>query len=244
MSEYMTKWDASRLTGAAPGYTGYENGGQLTNLVKENPSAVLCIDEIEKADSDIFNVFLQIMEDGVLTSNQGEIISFKDILIIMTSNIGITEINQNTIGFSGHNNPKKDIKMKITSELKKTFKPEFLNRIDDIIIFRDLSEQDILQICKILLKKVKTKANKLGIKINFDKSAIAKICEIGYNKEYGARPLKRAISKHIEDMLADKILSGEIKSGDEISIIFSRNNFNLQHKNAVISTYKYGEINE
>jgi len=254
MSEYMERWEATRLIGAAPGYTGHDNGGQLTNIVKNNPEAVLCLDEIEKAHPDIFNIFLQIMEDGVLTSSKGEAVSFKDILIIMTSNIGSGEITHGAkpIGFSGDYSEETDIKVKITAVLKKTFKPEFLNRLDEIITFNRLTEKDILQVCKIMLKKVKSKARKIGIKVDFDRTAVVEIARLGFSKEYGARPLRRVVSAKIEDMLADKVLAGELNAGDDIHIVFNKKSFAIAKRRAVqvkemtskMTGEMRGEINE
>jgi len=230
MSELSERWDMTKLIGAAPGYIGYENGGQLTNKIKQNPESVLCLDEIEKADPGIYNLFLQIMEDGVLTSSQGETVSFKDVIIIFTTNTGTDEIT-NQIGFAGDYDEEKAKKAGVTAALKKTFKPEFLNRIDEVIVFNRLREKHVLEICSLLLKKIKQRANQIDLKISFDKSAIAELARIGYNKEYGARPLRRAISANVEDMLAEKILTGEIKSGDNIRIIYNENGFSAEKLN-------------
>jgi len=226
MSEYMTQWDASKLIGAAPGYIGYENGGQLTNKIKQNPESVLCLDEIEKAAPNIYNFFLQIMENGVLTSSQGETVSFKDTIIIFTTNVGSGE-TATSIGFAGYDEEKAK-KADVTAALKKTFKPEFLNRIDEIVVFNRLEEKHILQICNNLLKKVKLRANRINLKISFDKSAVAELARIGYDKEYGARSLRRAISANIEDMLAEKVLTGEINKGDRIRVVYNENGFSAE----------------
>jgi ATP-dependent Clp protease ATP-binding subunit ClpC len=232
MSEFMFRWDATKLTGAAPGYTGYENGGQLTNFVKLNPHAVLCFDEIEKADPDIFNIFLQVMEDGRLTSGKGEAVSFRDILIIMTSNIGSEIIvrNNKPIGFGADYDGESEKKNKITAALKRTFKPEFLNRIDEVITFNRLNEKQVLQICRIMLKKVKQRAQNINIKLEFDKSAVAELARLGFDKEYGARPLRRVITAQIEDMLAEKVLAGELNAGDDVRIIFNESGFAAEKK--------------
>jgi len=232
MTEYMEKHNVSKLLGAAPGYIGYENGGQLTNLIAKNPESVLCLDEIEKADPEIFNTFLQIMEYGILTSSQGETVSFKDVIVIYTSNIGSDEITHcnKPIGFSDNYDEVADTKDKIKTALKKTFKPEFLNRIDDVIVFNRLSEKHVLEICGILLRKLKQRANRIDLKIDFDKSAVAELARLGYDKEYGARPLRRVIETEIEDLLADKILSGEIKAGNNIQVIFDKGKFAIVKK--------------
>jgi len=242
MSEYMARWDASRLTGAAPGYTGYEEGGQLTNLVKQTPSAVLCIDELEKAHPDVLNVFLQIMNDATLTSSQGEVVSFKDVLIIMTSNIGSEAYNKrSSIGFTGDANVESDITSDINIALKKALKPEFINRIDECVIFNRLYEKDIQKICKILLNKVKLQAAKIGIKLDFDASVISELSRIGYDTEYGARPLKRVIDVKINDMLADMIISDKLKSGLSATISFDGNEFSVKNIKAIKITKKYAE---
>ena len=225
MSEYSSRWDIVRMTGAAPGYLGHENGGQLTNMVKENPQSVLCIDEIEKVHPDVYNIFLQIFDDGILTSSQGETVSFKDILIIMTSNIGSDELanGDKPIGFAKYN--KVDSKSKLDSALKQTFKPEFLGRIDEVITFNKLNVNHIFQICGIMLNELKQRAAKVGITVEFDKSVAVELVRLGYSEKYGVRPLKRVISAKIEDLLADKIISGELKSGEEIRITFNENGF-------------------
>jgi len=206
MSELSERWDITKLIGAAPGYIGYENGGQLINKIKQNPESVLCLDEIEKVDPQIYDIFLQIMEDGILTSSQGETVSFKDTLIIFTTNAGTSEIT-NPIGFTGCNDDKAK-KAYITAALKKTFNPEFLNRIDEIVVFNQLDEKHILQICNIQLRKLKQRANRINLKISFAKNAVTELARIGYDKEYGARSLRRAISANIEDMLAEKVING------------------------------------
>jgi ATP-dependent Clp protease ATP-binding subunit ClpC len=246
MSEFMTKWDSSKLTGAAPGFTGYESGGVLTNMVRDNPTAVLCIDEIEKAAPEIFNVFLQVFDEAHLTSSQGESISFKDILIVMTSNIASEVIigSDKFIGFSKNNiSYELDVKSKVNSALKKTFKPEFLNRIDEIITFNQLNENHVEQICMIMLDKVKSRAQKLDIKINFDSNVVKELIKLGFDKEYGARPLRRVITAKIEDYLADSVISGELKSDDEINIVYNKNGFVMEKKKSIKIKKGYGESN-
>ncbi|MDR2560080.1 MAG: AAA family ATPase [Oscillospiraceae bacterium] len=236
MSEYSTRWDTSRLTGAAPGFLGYENGGILTNLVKENPKAVLCFDEIEKSADEVRSMLLQILEDGILTSSQGEVVHFNDMLIILTSNVGAREISsgEKMMGFSKTNNVEEYTRDKIEKALKLEFRPEFLNRIDEIIMFNKLIEKDVNQICKIMLKKIKSKAQRIGIKIDFDKTAITELVKLGYSENYGARELRRTISRQVEDLLADKIILGELSAGDNIHLLFdSKNGFAAVKKKAV-----------
>ncbi|GHU77065.1 hypothetical protein FACS1894188_10620 [Clostridia bacterium] len=230
MSEYMLKHEVSKLTGAAPGYVGHENGGLLPNLVKQNPKAVLCLDEIEKAHPDVFNIFLQIMEDGILTSSQGETISFRDILVIMTSNIGVKESGRK-IGFFNDKNEKDSIERRVSETLKSVFRAEFLGRLDEVILFSELNEQNIFQICNIMLKEVKSKARNLGIKIDFDKTAVAELAKLGYDAEYGARPLRGVISAKIVDTLSDKILAEELNYGDNVRVMFDENGFVFFNQN-------------
>jgi ATP-dependent Clp protease ATP-binding subunit ClpC len=226
MSEYMAKHEASKLTGAAPGYTGYETGGRLTNLIKQHPHSVLCIDEMEKAHPDIFDLFLQILEDGVLTSSQSEVISFADVLIIMTSNLGAKEFNSK-IGFAASENSErvKEVVKHMVSTLKTTFRPEFLGRIDDVIIFNKLSEREVLTVCKNMLKAVAFRAQILEIKLGFSKTSIAELVKLGYNEEYGVRQLRHVIARKIEDVLADRVLFGELNPGDDIQVKFGKKGF-------------------
>jgi len=246
MSELSSRWDISRLTGAAPGYISHEHGGQLTNLIKANPSAILMLDEIEKAHPDVYNIFLQIFDDGRLTSSQGETVSFKDILIIATSNVGSSELSncEKPIGFTGNKNKEIITREKIMEAMKRTFKPEFLNRLDDIIIFNKLTKKDALQISKLLLDKVKARALELGIKIEFDKSVAGEITRLGYDAENsGARELRRTVTINIEDMLADEVLMNRLHSGDEIRVVFSENNFAVEKKKSTKTKKGYGESN-
>ena len=238
MSEFSLDADSKKLTGAPNGYIGYENGSMLVNTVKMKPYSVLCLDEIEKAHPDIFNVFLQIMEDGVLTSALGETVSFKDVLIIFTSNLGSFEISQTSksIGFSRDCEKENNINIDVKIALKKTFKTEFLNRIDEVITFNQLSENDILKICKIELDKVIERAKNLNIEVDFDESAIQEIAKLGFDKEYGARPLKRVISAKIEDLLADKVLLGELNYGDKIRISYNNGGFIVVKKYLTAAT--------
>jgi ATP-dependent Clp protease ATP-binding subunit ClpC len=214
MSEYMEKHAVSKLIGSPPGYIGFDEGGQLTGKIRRKPYSVVLFDEIEKAHPDIFNILLQIMEDGMLTASDGRKASFKNAVVIMTSNVGarlITESRQN-LGFVSANEPE-DKKKLILGELKKTFKPEFINRVDDVIIFNKLSKDDIGRICVNMLDDLSERASTLGMEISFDESAVEKLAQLGYDDKYGARPLRRVITSKVEDMLAQRIVEKQIGQG-------------------------------
>ena len=225
MSEYMEKHTASKLIGSPPGYVGYDEGGQLTEQVRRKPYSVILFDEIEKAHPDIFNMLLQILDDGILTDSQGVKVNFKNTIIIMTSNVGArTIMNQGeTLGFkSGEGEEKQisddDIKDNVLSELKKTFRPEFLNRVDDIIVFKSLKKEQIKIIANNLLKQLSLRLEKNEIYVDFDDSVVSFISDKGYDPEYGARPLKRAISTQIEDYIANLILDESVKKGEKYKL--------------------------
>lgn len=222
MSEYMEKHTVSRLVGSPPGYVGYDEGGQLTEAVRRKPYSVILFDEIEKAHPDIFNMLLQILEDGRLTDSQGRHVSFKNTVIIMTSNIGarlITE-KQQSLGFSGgQSNASSDYestRLLVTEELKKVFRPEFLNRVDDIIVFHKLTDTDIQKIAVKMLETLQSRLSDMEINITFSDEAIKAIAKAGYDPIYGARPLRRAITSNLEDTVSEKILDGSIKSGQQV----------------------------
>lgn len=223
MSEYMEKHTVSRLIGSPPGYVGFEEGGQLTEKVRRKPYSVVLFDEIEKAHPDVFNILLQILDDGILTDSTGRKVDFKNTIVIMTSNIGarlITE-KKRSFGFgAGEESAESDystLKELVTSELKKAFKPEFLNRVDDIVVFHKLSIDDIKVIAGKMLQKSAERLKNMNITIKFEDSAIQAVAEAGYDALYGARPLRREIQNSIEDKLSEKILDGSIKNGDEIT---------------------------
>lgn len=229
MSEYMEKHTVSKLIGSPPGYVGYGEGGYLTEAVRRKPYSVILFDEIEKAHPDVFNMLLQILDDGRLTDSQGKTINFKNTVIIMTSNVGATAIEKkNTLGFSSRN--EKELKeyerMKeiVNSELKIMFKPEFLNRVDDIIVFSKLKEEDILKITEILLNKLKNRLKNIDFDIDYSKKLVKKLSEMGYDKLYGARPLERIIKKELENKIADEILKNEILSDEKLFIDVKRGN--------------------
>ncbi|HNE93295.1 MAG TPA: ATP-dependent Clp protease ATP-binding subunit, partial [Chitinophagaceae bacterium] len=219
MSEYMEKFTVSRLIGAPPGYVGYEEGGQLTEKVRRKPYSVILLDEIEKAHPDIYNILLQVLDDGVLTDGAGRKIDFKNTLIIMTSNIGVRQLKEfgDGVGFataSRIQNQEENNKAVIEKALKKTFSPEFLNRIDDVIIFNSLSKENIFSIIDILMKGVTKRLGNLGFTLELTNEAKDFIAEKGYDVQYGARPLHRAIQKYLEDPLADEILNTKVQAGD------------------------------
>lgn len=219
MSEYMEKYSVSRLVGSPPGYVGYEEGGQLTDKIRTKPYSVVLFDEIEKAHPDVFNMLLQILDDGVLTDSQGRKVDFKNSVIIMTSNVGAKLITQKqtSFGFADEGGEKarnaEKIKEAVTNELKNTFRPEFLNRVDDIIVFDRLSKEDIENIAEKLLSVLSKRTEKLGISVEFSDEAVKKIADAGFDEIFGARPLKRAIQSQIEDLLSEEMLRGNVEKG-------------------------------
>ena len=229
MSEYMEKFTVSRLIGAPPGYVGYEEGGQLTEKVRRKPYSVILLDEIEKAHPDIYNILLQVLDDGVLTDGLGRKIDFKNTMIIMTSNIGARQLKDfgAGVGFttaSRIENAEENNKAVIEKALKRTFSPEFLNRIDDVVIFNSLTEDDIFSIIDILMKGVTKRLDNLGLKLELTEEAKKFISEKGYDSQFGARPLHRAIQKYLEDPLAEEILNMHIKNGDVLLASLDKEN--------------------
>jgi len=239
MSEYMEKHTVSKLIGSPPGYVGFEEGGQLTEKVRRKPYSVVLFDEIEKAHPDVFNMLLQILEDGRLTDSQGRTVDFKNTIIIMTSNVGarlITE-KQSSLGFNSENenaeeSEKKDIKELVTGELRKVFRPEFLNRVDDIIVFNKLNKDEIKQIAVKMLKTLENRLDKMNIKISFTDNAISEIADKGFDENYGARPLRRAIQNEIEDPLSEQMLEGKVKGGAVVTCDFADGQFTFTTANA------------
>lgn len=239
MSEYMEKHTVSKLIGSPPGYVGFEEGGQLTEKVRRKPYSVVLFDEIEKAHPDVFNMLLQILEDGRLTDSQGRTVDFKNTIIIMTSNVGarlITE-KQSSLGFNSENenaeeSEKKDIKELVTGELRKVFRPEFLNRVDDIIVFNKLNKDEIKQIAVKMLKTLENRLDKMNIKISFTDNAISEIADKGFDENYGARPLRRAIQNEIEDPLSEQMLEGKVKDGAVVTCDFTDGQFTFTTANA------------
>lgn len=239
MSEYMEKHTVSKLIGSPPGYVGFEEGGQLTEKVRRKPYSVVLFDEIEKAHPDVFNMLLQILEDGRLTDSQGRTVDFKNTIIIMTSNVGarlITE-KQSSLGFNSENEnaeegEKKDIKELVTGELRKVFRPEFLNRVDDIIVFNKLNKDEIKQIAVKMLRTLENRLDKMNIKISFTDNAVSEIADKGFDENYGARPLRRAIQNEIEDPLSEQMLEGKVKDGAVVTCDFADGQFTFTTANA------------
>ena len=235
MSEYMEKHTVSRIVGSPPGYVGFEEGGQLTEKVRRKPYSVLLFDEIEKAHPDVFNILLQILEDGILTDSQGRKVDFKNTVIIMTSNIGARLITDKKVSFGfsadgGETHLENDVKDEVLAELKNHFKPEFLNRVDDIVVFSKLSKDDIEKIAENMLKTLKVRLENIGVKVEFDKTAITAVAEAGFDAVYGARPLRRAIQSKIEDNLSEKILDGSIEKGKEYICKFENDEYRFTEK--------------
>ena len=221
MSEYMEKFSVSRLVGAPPGYVGYEEGGQLTEKVRRKPYSVVLLDEIEKAHPDIFNILLQVLDDGILTDGLGRRVDFRNTIIIMTSNIGVRDLKDfgSGIGFATaakRDNVEENMKSTIQNALKRVFSPEFLNRLDDVIVFNSLQREDIHQIIDITLKKVFDRIVQIGYNVELTEKAKDFLAEKGYDQQFGARPLNRAITKYLEDAVAEEILKGEIEEGGTI----------------------------
>ena len=228
MSEYMEKHAVSRLIGSPPGYVGYEEGGQLTEIIRHKPYSLVLFDEIEKAHPEVFNILLQVLDNGRLTDGKGRVVNFKNTIIIMTSNIGGHYIKEMAnIGFSSGHESKAEIeidtfKNKVRDELKNHFKPEFLNRIDEILIFNPLKKADIEKIVDKQLLEMKQKIEEKGMKITIDSSVKSYLVENGYSPEYGARPLKRLIQKVILDKVANEIIKGALKNGGKAKISFAK----------------------
>ena len=234
MSEYMEKHTVSKLIGSPPGYVGFDEGGQLTEMVRRKPYSVILFDEIEKAHPDVFNMLLQILDDGRLTDSQGRTVDFKNTVIIMTSNVGarlIVEKGTEKLGFksvddtSSKEKSQEEIKEAVLAELKKLFRPEFLNRVDDIIVFNRLSETEIKEIAGKMLDNLKSRVKSMEIDIDFSENAVAEIAKEGFDDTYGARPLRRAIQSKIEDSLSEKILEGKIAKGSKITCDFKDGEF-------------------
>ena len=224
MSEFMEKFAVSRLVGAPPGYVGYEEGGELTEKVRRKAYSVVLLDEIEKAHPDVFNILLQVMEDGRLTDNLNHTVDFRNVVLIMTSNIGSEKLIKGaSLGFQSSTKVAdhydyQQMKDKLTGELKNTFRPEFLNRVDEVIVFHALAKNELKQIIEIMLEKVKERLKEYELDLKTTPKVSDFLIEKGYDKVYGARPLRRAIQKFVEDPLAERILKGEISTGSTVEI--------------------------
>jgi ATP-dependent Clp protease ATP-binding subunit ClpC len=227
MSEFMEKHSVAKLVGAPPGYVGFDEAGQLTEKVRRKPYSVVLFDEIEKAHPDVFNIMLQILDDGRLSDSKGRVVSFKNTIIIMTSNVGASDVQRTgALGFSGNKEAEYD-KMcdKYMDALKEKFRPEFLNRIDDIIIFKKLTKDDTSHIANILLKSLNKRLALKDIKMEITEEAMDLLTSKGYDETYGARPLKRVIQRSIEDKLSEEILRGNLKEGGTLVIDAEDGNF-------------------
>ena len=235
MSEFMEKHSISKLVGSPPGYVGYDEGGQLTEKVRRKPYCVLLFDEIEKAHPDIFNILLQILEDGRLTDSQGRLVDFRNTIIIMTSNVGARTITEpKRLGFSVARDESaknyEEMKGNVMGELKKTFRPEFLNRIDDIIVFHPLTEDNIKEIVRLMLEVLIKRLKQNEIEMEINEETMAHLAKKGYDPMFGARPLRRAIQSILEDRLAEEMLEGKIKAGDSIKIEMDGENVVINKK--------------
>ncbi|MDY4078851.1 MAG: ATP-dependent Clp protease ATP-binding subunit [Clostridium sp.] len=232
MSEYMEKHSVSRLIGAPPGYIGHDDGGQLTEAVRRKPYSIVLLDEIEKAHPDVFNILLQIMEDGRLTDSKGKLVDFKNTIIIMTSNIGAHTIKkQKTMGFtfeSNENTEYEKMKENIMEELKRNFRPEFLNRIDDTIVFRKLNKDDMLSIVGLMLKSTSDRLKNNSVNIDFNEKCKEFLLEKGIDENYGARPLRRIITKEVEDKLSEELLKGHLRIGDKITVTVKKDQLDFK----------------
>jgi ATP-dependent Clp protease ATP-binding subunit ClpA len=218
MSEYMDSFTSSKLIGAPPGYVGYDEGGQLSEKVRRRPYSVVLLDEIEKAHPDIFNVLLQILDDGRLTDNQGRVVNFENTIIIMTTNAGSQNLNR-TLGFGSGEGV--SLSQSINAALKNTFRPEFLNRIDEIITFEPLKREEISRITDLMLKDIDRSAAVHNMTVHVSDEVRKDLSERGYSPEFGARPLRRLIQRELEDLISEKYLSGEVKDGDHVEVVLA-----------------------
>src|SRR6478735_823904 len=228
MSEYMEKHSTSRLVGSPPGYVGYEEGGQLTEKVRRKPYSVVLLDEIEKAHPDVFNILLQVLEDGRLTDSKGRTVDFRNTILIMTSNVGADTLKRSKhLGFTveAEGQDYKDMKGKVMAEMKRAFRPEFLNRIDEIIVFHSLEKPHLAEIVKLMADQLTKRLKEQEIDLELTKEAIDKIAEEGFDPEYGARPLRRAIQKHIEDRLSEELLKGVVQKGQKVTLDVDKGEF-------------------
>ncbi len=231
MSEYMEKYSTSRLVGSPPGYVGYDEGGQLTEKIRQKPYSVILLDEVEKAHPDVFNILLQVLDDGLLTDGKGRKVDFKNTIVIMTSNLGATALrDEKSVGFGAvdkrfdHDSMEK----RIREELKNAFRPEFLNRVDDTIVFHSLKKDELREIVELLTKSIVKRMEELGIELKITKAAMDVIAKEGFDPEYGARPLKRAIQNKIEDLLSEALLAGDISLADKVTIGASKGEITLK----------------
>ncbi|QMU08017.1 ATP-dependent Clp protease ATP-binding subunit [Levilactobacillus suantsaii] len=233
MSEYMEKYSTSRLIGSAPGYVGYDEGGQLTEKVRQKPYSVVLFDEVEKAHPDVFNLLLQVLDDGYLTDSKGRRIDFRNTILIMTSNLGATKLrDEKTVGFGAENetNDYRAMATTIRQTLKQSFRPEFLNRIDETVIFHALKKPELHQIVKLMAQRITKRVADQDIKLKFTPAALDAVAQAGYDPEYGARPLRRALQTQVEDKLSEALLSGEVKPHEQVTIGATRGKITLNSK--------------
>ena len=237
MSEYMEKHATSRLVGSPPGYVGYEEGGQLTEKVRRKPYSVILLDEIEKAHPEVFNILLQVLDDGRLTDSKGRTVDFRNTIIIMTSNVGAAALKRNKyVGFTVEDDVKREyteMKDKVLEELKKAFRPEFLNRIDEITVFHSLQKEHIQEIIKLMAETLTKRLGEQGIEFHLTEAALEKIAEIGYDPEYGARPLRRALQREVEDRLSESMLGGTISKGSKVALDVEDGEFVVRNEGVV-----------
>ena len=235
MSEFMEKYSTSRLIGSPPGYVGYEEGGQLTEKVRTKPYSVILLDEVEKANPDIFNILLQVLDDGYLTDAKGRKVDFRNTILIMTSNLGATQLREEkSVGFNAVDQSKdqRAMEKRILEELKKAYRPEFLNRIDETVVFNSLDASEIHEIVKIMSRQIVARMAEQGIQLKITPSAIDVIGKAGFDPEYGARPIRRALQREIEDKLSEALISGQVQLGDAVTIGASKGNITLTVKNS------------
>ena len=235
MSEYMEKFNVSRLVGSPPGYVGYEEGGQLTEKVRRNPYSVVLFDEIEKAHPDVWNMLLQILEEGKLTDSMGRIVNFRNTIILMTSNVGSDTLKKSsTLGFAPITDESsyEKARERVLEEAKKTFRPEFLNRLDDLIVFRSFTKPDLIQILSLEVEKVLERLRKKNLQLELDEKAKDFLVEKGYDPQYGARPMRRAVERFFEDPLAEEILKGVLSEGGLIQVTAEKDKLVFSQKAA------------
>ena len=235
MSEFMEKYSTSRLIGSPPGYVGYEEGGQLTEKVRTKPYSVILLDEVEKAHPDIFNILLQVLDDGYLTDAKGRRVDFRNTILIMTSNLGATQLREEkSVGFNAVDQSKdqRAMEKRILEELKKAYRPEFLNRIDETVVFNSLDASEIHEIVKIMSRQIVARMAEQGIQLKITPSAIDVIGKAGFDPEYGARPIRRALQREIEDKLSEALISGQVQIGDAVTIGASKGHITLTVKDS------------
>ena len=234
MSEYMERYSTSRLIGSAPGYVGYDEGGQLTEKVRQKPYSVVLFDEVEKAHPDVFNILLQVLDDGYLTDSKGRKVDFRNTILIMTSNLGATTLrDEKSVGFGATDkaNDYNAVAATIRATLKQTFRPEFLNRIDETIVFHSLNKEELHEIVKLMSQEIVDRVAQQGIKIKITPAAIDVVAKAGFDPEYGARPIRRALQTEIEDRLSEELLTGAIKVDDQVTIGASKGAITINIKN-------------